>query len=97
MATIKQQCSLGIGYDFIVLYDDGTMELLGIEANNTGKSAIRVQIYSPKKADINIDSGGSLIITLPKGQRSKYELIDDPHNPGQKMIGGIEWRASLGV
>jgi len=99
MATFTQTSNLGGEASVEFIYDDVTMKMTGVKLVNNSEQYLDIFMISPLQYNLRIDPGKVFDKTFTAIERPSYQIVDVLVDKGaeKKTIGGIEWRACLGV
>jgi len=99
MATFTQTSNLGGEANVEFTYDDVAMKMTGVKLVNDSKQYLDIFMISPLVYNLRVNPGKSFDKTFTTIERPSYQIVDVlvDKNAEKKTIGGIEWRACLGI
>jgi long-subunit fatty acid transport protein len=96
MATFTEESNLSENAKIILIYDDISMKLVGINISNNHKTKILFYIKQIDR-EIYFTEGKNITVNLPTNQQVQYFTKVNPKNAAKIQIDGIDWSARLGL
>lgn len=101
MATITRTDIIGDGCTITMSYNDVSMKLTSISANNQGVGKLIITLISPLSLIRTVLPGNTLSYSIPTSNRPTFRISTGSKNSSIKIdipqIIDIEWRASYGI